>query len=455
MPAESDQRAFCAYPHSVTGYFLFQPVCFNHSVTTILPTAIERISVHVKQPTRFAISTLYGGVLVAMCGCKSVAIDDDESTQASESSQSATDPNSDTTTGGSESESETGGLDPTSYTEPGSFPVGNLAVVLADSVGDRDLVVELWYPASGDATGAGQELVDFVLDEADAASLQAQVDAAPDVCVRKQTGSDAAPALADIAGPLPTVVFSHCHGCARFSSFSLAERLASHGFLVAAVDHAGSTVFDHGSLPPIDVATLDLRADDVARVIDELLDPAATNLPAEFVGLADAERLGVFGHSFGSVTTAKILQDDPRPIAGVGIAAPFENPLLPGVTMAAIEEPVLLIVAVEDNSITEFGNTAIRQNFAAANAPAWKLEFADTGHFAFSDLAGLSEYFAAGCGMGERQTDGTPFEYADPFMVRELTAGRITAFFALHLLEDEDAREQLEAEDPLLDVAVK
>jgi dienelactone hydrolase len=173
------------------------------------------------------------------------------------------------------------------------------------------------------------------------------------------------------------------------------------------------------------------------------------------VGRADAERLGVFGHSFGAVTTGAVLQDDPRPRAGVAIAAPVENPVLPGVTVTAIAEPLLLIVAVEDNSITEFGNMAIRQNFMDAVAPVWKLEFADTGHFAYSDLAGLSDYFAAGCGPGVRQTDGTPFEYADPFLVRELAAGRITAFFALHLLGDDDALAQLEAADPLLDIQSK
>lgn len=409
-----------------------------------------------KHPTHVALPLLCASMLLATIACKSVATDENGSAQDSESSQSETDPSSETTTPGSESESETGEPDPISYSEPGAFPVGNVAMELADPAGDRDLVVELWYPASGDATGAGQELLDFAIEDADAATLAVLIDAAPDTCVRKQTGSAAAPQLADITGPLPTVVFSHCHGCARFSSFSLAERLASHGFLVAAVDHAGSTVFDQADgLPPIDVATRDLRRDDVVRVIDELLDPAAASLPAELVGLADAERLGVFGHSFGAVTTGAVLQDDPRPKAGVAIAAPVENPVLQGVTVAAIAEPLLLIVAVEDNSITEFGNMAIRQNFIDANAPAWKIEFADTGHFAYSDLAGLSDYFAAGCGPGVRQTDGTPFDYADPFVVRELTAGRVTAFFALHLLGDDDALAQLEAADPLLDIQSK
>src|SRR5690606_31082340 len=143
-------------------------------------------------------------------------------------------------------------------------------------------------------------------------------DVAPDECVRKQSNSAAAPELASVAKPLPTVVFSHCHGCARFSSYSLAERLASHGFLVAAVDHAGSTLFDQllDELPPLDASTLELRRDDVIRVIDELLDPAAASLPSELVGLADGERLGALGHSFGAVTTGLVLQDDPRPRAG-------------------------------------------------------------------------------------------------------------------------------------------
>jgi dienelactone hydrolase len=317
--------------------------------------------------------------------------------------------------------------------------------------------VELWYPATRAASGAGQALIDFVPDEPDASSLAALVETAPEACVRKQTNSAPGPELAELPGPWPALVFSHCHGCARFSSFTLAEHLASHGFLVAAVDHVGSTVFDQleDQLPPIDVATLELRRDDVMRVIDELLDPAATSLPDAFVGLADAERIGVFGHSFGSVTTGLVLQDDPRPRAGVAIAAPIENPLLPGVTMAGITEPLLMFVAVEDNSITEFGNMAIRQNFSDANSPTWKLEFADTGHFAFSDLAGLSDYFAAGCGEGLRQTDGAAFTYADPFEVRALAAGRVAAFFALHLLGDDDALTQLEADDPLLDVKVK
>src|SRR5690606_20600454 len=232
-----------------------------------------------------------------------------------------------------ETESDTGEPDPTSYDLPGPHPVGNFSFDLPDPAGIRTLRVELWYPADPAAqrvAEVGRALGDFVVDEPNATTFAALVDVAPDECVRKQSKSAAGPERATIAGPWPTVVFSHCHGCARFSSFSLAEHLASHGFLVAAVDHAGSTLFDEmaDGLPPLDQATLELRRDDVIRVIDELLDPAASSLASEFVGLPDPDRLGVFGHSFGAITTGIVLQDDPRPRAGVAIAAPIESPLL-------------------------------------------------------------------------------------------------------------------------------
>lgn len=431
----------------------FPSDCLNRGVTATQSRTPAQIPVSVKHRGQASPGLAHALVLVATLGCSDGSSDGSGSTQDSESTQSETSQSSD----GSGSESETGEPDPISYAEPGAHAVGNLAIDLADPDNMRDLRVELWYPATRAASGAGQDLLDFVPDEPDASSLAALVDVAPDACVRKQTNSAPAPALAELDAPLPTLVFSHCHGCARFSSFSLAEHLASHGFLVAAVDHAGSTVFDQlaDTLPPLDEATLELRRDDVMRVIDELLDPAAASLPAELVGLADEQRLGVFGHSFGAITTGKVLQDDPRARAGVAMAAPLENPLLPGVVMANIEEPLMLFIAVEDNSITEFGNMAIRQNFSDANSPTWKLEFADTGHFAFSDLAGLSDYFSAGCGDGVRQTDGQAFTYSDPFLVRELAAARVTAFFALHLLGDEDALAQLEAADPLLDIQSK
>lgn len=410
-----------------------------------------------KQPRLTALSTLGAGLCLSALACGSTPTMGDGGTQGSESTQGQTESGPGETTDSTESGSESGEPEPADYTQAGPYLVGNLATVLADPEGQRDLSLELWFPASGDATGAGQSLLDFARDDAQLQALTPLVEQASDECVRKQTTSEESLVPnAGIPGPWPTLVFSHCYGCTRFSAFSIAERLASWGFLVVGIDHEGTTLFDQldDALTPLDEAGLILRAADATRVIDALLDPSS-GLPEPFAGLADPEALGMWGHSFGAVTTGKLLQDDERVLAGVAIAAPVEQPLLPGVSVAEIEQPLMMFVAVEDNSITEFGNNAIRMNFAAANSPAWKLEFADTGHFAFADIVGLDEGLAAGCGEGERQTDGTPFSYHDPYEVRALAADRVTAFFAYHLLGDEDALAQLEAEDPLLDIQAK
>lgn len=400
---------------------------------------------------RFA--TVATWITVGACGTPTS--NDDE---IGETTQTATETDTDTDTDTeSEDSSDTGEPDFESYDQPGPHAVGTSAFVLADPIGARELMVQIWYPAA-EGVRANGPIGAFVPDEPDATSFQDLVDAAAEPCTRKLTSSafEVAPAP-DRDTPWPTVLFSHCHTCTRFSSYSLAERLASHGFLVAAVDHAGNTLFDQlaGDPLPVDGATLELRAADMQRLLDELLDPSGS-LPSEFIGLADPDRVGVFGHSFGSVTTGKLLQDDDRFIAGVGIAAPFESPLLPGITMAAITEPVLLLVAVEDNSITEIGNNILRSNFTSANTPAWKIEFADAGHWSFSDICNVIDGFQPGCGEGQRQTNPDEnFTYLDNQLARDLAATKITSFFAMTLRGETEAREQLEAADPVLDIDVR
>ena len=89
-------------------------------------------------------------------------------------------------------------------------PVGRITL-------ERDgRTIDVWYPARGEAAGSYEPLP--------------EVDAP-------------APGLAEpLDGRYPLVVFSHGSGGVRFQSYFLAEWLASHGYLVAAPDHAGDTV---------------------------------------------------------------------------------------------------------------------------------------------------------------------------------------------------------------------
>ena len=308
---------------------------------------------------------------------------------------------------------------------PAPTPPGGAShrrAVLDDDGGDRPLTVEVWYPTAAAAPPATSALPDAFLSGEDAATYAALLDAAPAGCPTAETVLAAEAPLAD--GPWPVVVLSHCHNCIRFSNLAVAEALARSGYVVVAPDHSGNTVFS-GELP-LTADTLALRRADLGRALDALLG-GALGVPAEQL---DAEAVGALGHSFGSVSVGLLAQEDDRVRAAMGVAAPMENPLLPGVDIAALDLPLLFLVAGEDNSITEAGNVLIRSNFEAAPGPAWKVEVADAGHWSFSDICGLREDFEPGCGSAPRQTDpDETVTYPDPEDSRRFAADLAVAFF--------------------------
>ncbi|MCA9691345.1 MAG: dienelactone hydrolase family protein [Myxococcales bacterium] len=389
-------------------------------------------------------------LLLLACGDASAATD------AGTDSMTATTAGSET--GGETDETDTTGEAPVNYEEPGPHPVGNTRFTLVDPDRGRTLQVEVWYPAdatAADAAAQGQPIEDFV-DGPDHQRFVDLLPAAADPGTRRQTSSarDAAPAP---DGLWPLVAFSHCHGCVRFAKFSVAERLASHGFAVVAPDHQGNTVFDalDDMNAPLNGEFLATRAGDISAVLDAALDPDAAEVPALVRGRFDPARVGVMGHSYGATTAGLVAQDDPRVLAAMPIAAPIENPLLPGPLLADIHVPVFFVLAVEDNSILELGNNILRNNFKIANSPAWLAEVSDAGHWGFSDICGLIPEFAAGCGEGVRQTDGAPFTYLDVDVGRGLVGAYATAFFDAHLRGSDEGAAYLEAAHPEGVVTIK
>ncbi|MEZ5501705.1 MAG: hypothetical protein R3E50_03240 [Halioglobus sp.] len=328
-----------------------------------------------------------------------------------------------------------------SYDGKGPYPVGNLTVSVMNAREGRLLNVEIWYPAAG-AEGT-QSILDFATSEAEREELRSLLVNVPGQCTRRETAASRAPVPVASPTQFPLVIFSHCYECTRYSSFSLAERLASHGIAVAAPDHARNTLFDSGAM--LNVEFLATRASDVEAVLDELLTENSPALPEFLQGRFDPNRVAVAGHSYGAVTAGKVLQDDPRFRAGLIIAAPVESPVFPGVTVANINEPLMFMLAEEDNSIGSLGNAVLRANYDAAAGPAWKIEIADAGHWSFSDIAGLVPQFNAGCGEGERQTvPGEAFSYIDNVLARDITATYGVRFFAAQLLGDQSAVQGLE-----------
>ena len=323
------------------------------------------------------------------------------------------------------------------YEKAGPHPVGHSTFTATDAARSRTLRLEIWYPADESArtqANTGTALEDLEPPGADHDTLATMMTKAGP-CTRKRVGS--APDVKPLDGAAwPIVAFSHCHGCMRYSAATIMERLASHGIAVVAPDHATDTMFDtlQGKLANLDAAFLAVRVADVRFALDTVLDATSTVVPAPLRGRFDASKVGMMGHSFGSLTTGAVLAQDPRPLAGFAIAAPFD--LIGGTKPAELKKPVFYLLAQEDNSISEIGNNLIRNDFKSMTTKTWLAEVADAGHFSFSDICGLND-FNAGCGQGQRQTDTYyQFNYLENDGARALAASYAAAYFLGQLSGD-------------------
>lgn len=270
----------------------------------------------------------------------------------------------------------------------GGHPVGVRTVTLADAAREgRALPVEIWYPAT--AAYAGQDLVEATQDTYEV------IPGFP--FVHQEAVRDAA--LAD--GLYPLVAFSHGFGGSRRQSTFLCTHLASHGYVVAAVDHTGNTMADMlqlmielqggGSLPDTK-ETLDrfmaLRPEDVRLMLDRVIAGAGD------VGQAiDVSRIGMSGHSFGGWTTLMVTAADRRigaalPLAPAGGASPLPAGPLQESVQATLRHgwgrpvPTLYLVADGDTLLPLAG---MRELLALTPAPRRMAVLAKADHMHFCD----------------------------------------------------------------------
>lgn len=369
--------------------------------------------------------------------------DGTETTAATTSSTTeAFDSSSDSADASSGSNTTSGGPSSPPWEDRGTFDVGVTTQLV--TTGKRTVRATIWYP-SDDASGT--TALASLVDEATADDLATLMAEAPAGCVRPNMDAQLDAPLAE--GTFPTVMYSHCFSCLGVSSSFIAERLASHGVIVVGVTHTGDTLFDNlaGNPAPLNGEWLQQRTTDVRNTLDAV---TSRGLVANAI---DQNALGMFGHSYGATTTGKVLQDDDRFVAGVAIAAPIQNPLLPGVAVEDVAEPMLYMLMEEDNSILAIGNNLLRSNAAAMPGGSWLVELADAGHWSPSDLCGIVDGFAPGCGEGIRQTNDEPFTYLPADQGRHISASYVTAFFVAHLRGDAQAQAWLDA-DPAQGVTV-
>lgn len=211
----------------------------------------------------------------------------------------------------------------------GHQPVGVTSLYLRDdtrpdtwkpSVPYRELMVSLFYPAE---SGAGPKLRFMTETEAQAVLDEAGLDLpAADLAA---TATDAVVDARPAGRRRPLVVLSPGFKRPRAELTSLSEDLASHGYVVALVDHTYenvATTFPDGHVTGCDACgRYDLpfwhkletgRAKDVSFVLDRLTH-------SRWAAMIDPSRIGMAGHSVGGSSSIQAMVADDRIKAGIDI----------------------------------------------------------------------------------------------------------------------------------------
>ena len=329
------------------------------------------------------------------------------------------------------------------FTDPDRIDV--LASEAEIVTADRDITVEVWYPAA-EGTGAGGTY-DTVLR-----------DGVTPVTLSGRAVRDADPA----EGSFPLVLISHGYPGNRFLMSHLGENLASKGYVTVSADHPESTYSDQQDF----ISTLVNRPVDQAFLVASM-----ANLEDEIGAITDADNTGVIGYSMGGygalifagagLSQEAVTRTEPerfvhplplleRNAAGSEEHAALVDDRVKAVIaigpwgrnrdfwdaegLAGIAKPLMLIAGGQDD-VSEY--PAIREIFEETTGTTRHLlTFVGANHNAAAPIPAPGESFAVSETLG-----WAPFEhYADAvwdtMRMNNVTQHFATAFLDLHLKGD-------------------
>ncbi len=279
----------------------------------------------------------------------------------------------------------------------GPFPVGVMTVDLLDENrkgsavdGARFLRTEIWYPAMTSARGAETWSYDFKeegddpnIDLGDGLDGFKTAEIAP---LQSDAVRDAP--IDDRFGPYPVVLFSHGAYSTRFHYIYLTVHLASHGYIVAAPDHSGNTLWDmirDGADMLEAASSIFDRAEDLRFVRDQLLALSETPGHVLFQQVDTTEPAGVGGHSLGGLSALMAAQNHDEisfPVALAPLADPRLLSLLE-VDLESFKEPVMFLGSVTDQTLSYGDQYCAYLGLGSDDKYLFELE--GGGHFSFSE----------------------------------------------------------------------
>lgn len=408
-------------------------------------------------------------LVVGLGACREPEATDDGagSSGGSESSTSTTGESADTTAvdgSGSAEGSGTSGEDdslpfppagPDAAPDPsamGPYPVGVMTVELVDDsrlddMGQpRRLPTEIWYPAVEEARGQPG----YVYTEEDLLTEEARalLETTLEVELPTEAVRDAAPR--PTSERFPIVLFSHGSSGMRMQQTFLTVVLASHGYVVAAPDHIGNTLSDAvvagGPSTEAQFESLGLRPDDMGFVLAHL-----QGLPQDdpLGAIVDGDRVGATGHSFGALTTLRLLAQG-RPIDVAVAQAPPSHEIVwfGGLPVAASEITIPVMLHAGELDMTTPLADAL-SIYDELTPPRSLLTVSAAGHFTFSDMCLLDTAAIEGAtqiGLSQALEDGCTRDHIGPDQALPLQRHFAIGLFNGHLRDSPGSLELLTAE---------
>jgi predicted dienelactone hydrolase len=309
----------------------------------------------------------------------------------------------------------------------GHFAVGRTTFIWANDAetdeltpspgAKREVVAWMWYPAAASNSAVPAEYLpapwrDALAQTSGALMSQYLTRDLSQVRTHSSADPDVSPELRSY----PVVILRAGGGALTTDFTTLAEDLASHGYMVVGFDAPYRTFIvvlqdgrvvrrppanDPENLPADQASQLINRllllwTSDTKFVVSQLKKLNAGEPAGKFTGRLDLQRLGMFGHSFGGAQALQFCHDDARCKAGIDIdGAPYGSVIQEG-----LKQPFMFLLSDHSRDLADPSSKQILADFRSIydRLPNGRLFVTIRGanHFSFSDQMLVKSQYVIG-----------------------------------------------------------
>lgn len=275
----------------------------------------------------------------------------------------------------------------------------------------------------------------------------------------------------------PLIIFSHGAFGMRMSNASTCRELASHGYIVASIDHAYQAFYTSFADGKVAIVNQDFLNEAIGVQVDDITGEKAFNITHNWLNLRtgdidlvinslkagnlgtsgevlkghmDLENIGLLGHSLGGAASAEVAREREDVKAAIVIDGTMigditglnsENREI--ITEEKFNKPLMLMYGslFLDEKAKETSYLPNIKAYNNTNSSAYSLCIKDSGHLNFTDLPRISPFLAKKLGVGT----------IDSFQCIKIVNDYTLAFFDKHikgegnsLLEGNEPSEQVE-----------